>query len=286
MSRDYFYYSKPTVNDSFVNRIKRSTTSGILLCLGFITTKLLYLGCIYTFSTVLGYKPQFGFAKIVVPPHEPQYWSMPRILVIYVLPAFVLIAIAVMIYRIVTLNNNWVNILRLYLLWVIASCSLIFSTIITTTILGAYNTYTSFYEAFAIATLWWGIHPVIIGVFSSLGLLLSIGVGYLLANEYMRFSHSSALLKTRWGKLYTLRIFFLFPYILFLPVLALVDYPDSVLAHIPFMLSSLLMAAGMMLRYEYDYTIVLCNKNDVCNRVSIDLLVVLLVLVAALHFAV
>lgn len=286
MSRDYFYFSKPAVNDSLVNRIKRVTTSGVLLCLGFITTKLFYLGCIYAFSKLLGYKPEFGFTKVIVPPHEPQYWSMPRILVIYVFPALILLALSAMVYRIVTFNNNRINILRLYLLWVLVSCCLIFTTIITTTILGTYNTYTSFYEAFAIVALWWGINPVFIAIFSFTGLLLSIGVGYLFANEYLRFSHSSALLKTRWGKLYSLRIFFLFPFIFFLPVLALVDYPDSVLAHIPFMLSSLLMGVGMMLKYEYDYSIVLCNRNDVCNRLSIDLLAVLLVLVAALHFAV
>lgn len=279
MATYYHFYDKPQIADRYLNRFKRIATSALLFLIAFVAAAMAYNLLSSAVAAVLGYEIVFSFTRPEVLPHETKYWSLLRTIAIYVLPSFVLLVASVVIVILLRKYKEKITLLRMFWLWLSVCLFASFTTHLITSFIGLSAPRSAFYIAFAIPFVWQGISPAVTIVLSLAGIIGNIAGGYLIVNEFLRFSYSMSLLEARRGKIHFVIQFYLLPLVAAFPFVFLLTYSKVTVYYLSFYFSFLCIALGMFLRFYNASGAVRCNKKDVLNVVS-----PLIILIAAMLF--
>ncbi|MCW5907447.1 MAG: hypothetical protein KIS94_06285 [Chitinophagales bacterium] len=268
MSKEYHFYDKPIIYDSYANRIKRIVTSALLFLIAFILTTLIYHSLLAAIATVLGYEIKFSFTRLEVLPHQIKYWSLPRTILIYVVPSVVMLTLAIIVAILLHKYKNIITLFRMFWLWLSVCLFTTFSTHLITAAIGIASPRTAFYTAFAIPFVWMGFPAALGAVLSIAGVVVSMIWGFVTVNEFLRFAFSGSLLKARTARIYFVTQFYVLPLVVALPFVGLLTLSNVTVYYLSIYFSFLCIALGMFLRFYNASGAVRCNKADVLNVIS------------------
>ncbi len=164
--------------------------------------------------------------------------------------------------------------MRLFLFWLmVCFANILFANIIMAP-LGIDHYDTAFYDNFAVVAAWMKLNFVATLAVSIATGLVAVVFGVWIGMDILKFSFSSNLIATQWGKrAIVLQIFVLPLALALLPLAFLGNGLSSV--RIVLMLGGLgIISLGMLIRGTVDHSIVKCKRSDVLNYIPYTELII------------
>ncbi len=266
---DYgYYYANVSIDEPRVNVFRRAVNSALLLFFALVLTTLCYESIEALACLALKYWVKFRFSEVRTVT-DPGHWSLPRVLVVYSagpVICFLLLMIANSVY------HTWEKIVhqtKLLFLWItVASLNLVTANMIEAPI-GLESTTFPFYRSFAILGAWLrlGSAPLMVVMFA--GFIINVLAGYFFSYRFLEYSHSSKLIHHRSGKVYVYMQVFILPILIVAPLYLSLAGNFNILHFATVLISLVTFSLGFFVRSITDMGIVVCNKNDVLNKVPV-----------------
>lgn len=264
---DIYYYSKFSLTDSILNKVKRAVTSIMMLLLAFAIANMTHQLVLGLLCKAFGYTTKIGLHYVSAAPHEYIYWSSLRVLVIYGFPPVFCLVLAFFINRFLLSNDNYVQAPRMFFYWLQTCFTMLFAVQLFIMPFGTSPHFaTGFYQTFSIIATWFHVPAAFLVVFTFISAILALAWGFFTASEIQRFSFSSKALKTFSGRNAIVMQVYLLPAFVAVPFIILFSNTWSFMVHGIYTIMFLLPAIGMYIRHRVDMRMVRCNKEDVLNR--------------------
>lgn len=261
-----YYYAKPEINEHWINVLKRSTNSALLLFLALVITTFLYEGSEALACIVLKYKIRFFFSEVKTPT-DYHDWNRLRVFFVYLAGPIACLVFALIMNSLYHWYQKTVEQPKLLVMWLLICAVNIVSVNMIESPVGIETRTQPFYRSFAIMGAWLNLGTPPMFVFVLLGVLLNILIGYVVGYRFLEYSNSSKLLHHRGGKNYIFIQVFILPIFMVFPLYATLANNFSILHFSVILVCLLLFALGFFMRTLQDMRVVICNKNDVLNRV-------------------
>ncbi|MFN8288229.1 MAG: hypothetical protein U0V74_15850 [Chitinophagales bacterium] len=266
---DYgYYYANVSIDEPRINVLRRAVNSALLLFFALVLTTLCYESIEALACLALKYWVKFRFSEVRTVT-EPGRWSLPRVIVVYSAGPLICILLIMIGNSIYHTWEKMVNQYKLLFLWiVVASLNLITANMIEAPI-GLESTTFPFYRSFAILGAWFrlGSAPLLVVMFA--GFILNVLGGYFFSYRFLEYSHSSKLIHHRSGKVYVFFQVFILPIIVVAPLYLSLAGNFNILHFATVLISLMTFSLGFFVRSITDMGIVVCNKNDVLNKVPV-----------------
>ncbi len=279
---DYgYYYSKPEIDEPWINVLKRSSNSALMLFIALVITTLIYEGAEAIACLVFKYKIRFFFSEVKTPT-DYHDWSRLRVFFVYLAGPVACLIFAVIMNSIYHWFQKTVEQPKLLVMWLLVCAINIVSVNMIEAPIGVGTFTQPFYRSFAIMGAWMFLGSGPLFVVMVFGILFNIFMGYFLTYRFLEYSHSSKLIHHRSGKNYMFLQVFVWPIFMVFPLYATLANNFGVLHFSAVLISLLLFGLGFFIRTLQDMRVVICSKNDVLNRVPVvtgPIVVILWVLV-------
>ena len=187
-------------SDNLKSKINQVVTSTAILIFCFISANLILDMAIALAARLLQYQLIPSYNHVAVLPFDGRYWSVNRVIAIYLTAPLVCISGAMVLFSVLRKIDAAPNSLRLFLFWLMICLSNIFLTHLLYSPLGISDRSMVFYHTFAIVGTWLGIKMTYMALFSVLAIAGSFLVGAISRGELLKFSSPVKLMKAEEGK--------------------------------------------------------------------------------------
>lgn len=266
---DYgYYYAKPEIDEPWINILRRSSNSALLLFLALIITTLVYEGAEAIACLVFKYNIRFYFSEVKTPT-DYHDWSRLRVFFVYLAGPVACLLVAVIMNSLYHWYAKTVEQPKLLVMWLLVCLVNIVSVNMIEAPLGVETFTQPFYRSFAIIGAWMFLKSGPLFMLMLIGVLMNIFMGYFVCYRFLEYSNSSKLLHHRSGKNYMFLQVFVWPIFMVFPLYVTLANNFSVLHFSAILICLLLFGLGFFIRTIQDMSIVICNKNDVLNKVPV-----------------
>ncbi|HWB61959.1 MAG TPA: hypothetical protein VG603_00510 [Chitinophagales bacterium] len=252
----------------FVNRFWRIATSSLLFFICFAISYGMIQVVIGLLAMFLKYGADINYNTVYVIPRDYHYWSMARVLAVYLTAPLLWLFSGLVIFNHLRVNETREFKLRPFLFWLMICLvnlclgHLFFSPLGIRSYAGV-----GFYQTFAIVGTWMGLNEVMMGVFSGISIILSVAFGVLIRDELLKHSFAAHRIKTSGGKTMVVAQLYFLPVILgAVPEIALCSraniYPTMFV-----LLNFAFIGAGMLIKNFNDGSNIRCFKTDMLNHI-------------------
>lgn len=279
-----FYLSKKDIEDPFQKKIKRISTSFIIFFSTFIIAHFFHQYLVDSFSSSLNYKSIITLQKVAVSPAYPAFWSVMRVLFVHGGPPFVCLLLSLVLLYILRKVQETVNLFRFFLLWLHLNLVIVFLVFLASASIGVDKYSSVFYQGYAVVGAWLGIPILLMFIISAIALGLAVAWGYVISKEFLGFSNTHSIVQTRKGRLYMIRLLLLWPTVISIPIMFAITLPKFTFFFLFYSLIMFFITLGAYMRYDSDKGYISRSKRDVTNRMSLDLLIVLIILLVAIRY--
>lgn len=273
----------------------RFSTSLLVLFVSFVIVNTTHQFVQGSMSRGMGYETKVSFTRVDSLPKVNKYWSSKRVLVLYALPVVGLLLTSVACFLLLErrkvdaddeselLHKN--GLIQLFLFWV-GICS--FNAAIAQLMimpLGRLNPLRNeMYQDASVVANWFGLPPLFTIGMSVVSFIITLFAGFYTGKHFCeKLSYSKSELTKSRGRLGLMWRLYLLPVFLLTPLVFVLTYPMSPLVHLAQVVGLLWIGIGIFTYFELRGAQLFKIKGkDVTNRVSFDLLIVLVALVVVI----
>lgn len=266
-----YYKEVKVAGDSFINKLKRVSTSALFFITTFILSNLLLQVLIARMAVALKYKTRFTYTIIHVLPWDYHYWSRTNIVLIYFLPPIACFVMGLFIFNLLQMYTNRINIFRLFFFWFSVNITnLVLTNALLSPLGSPSNRSNGLYQTFAVVGAFLWISPVLMFIVAVGALVVTILFGTWLRKEVLRYSFSNKLIKNKRGMdLVVVQVFMLPVLAGSLPVISLCG-PIGFFTTVMQLANLGVISIGIFMMNSIEVTTtVRCSKDDVLNRFPI-----------------
>ena len=197
--------------------------------LSFITVILFYQFLVVFLSYALGYHVEFHFGKVNTLPHLNAFWSGNRVMVIYTLPALI-IMIGCSFFLIDLLPGvKTVTLWLWFRFWIMCFSLLLSTTLFTLSLFPVFTFSTGenyYFQGFSVVASWYSLSSLWAVLLLLVAIIINILAGYLISSVLFYISPSDFWTKS--GRRYPRQIIFkafLMTVVCLIPISTLLSYP-------------------------------------------------------------
>ena len=219
--------------------------------ISFIVAVLVYQFSIVLLSAALSYSVEFHFGKVDTLPHINAFWSGTRVLVLYSIPALLLLFISAFLTIDLLPGAQVVNLKLWFRFWLVFFGILIGSTLLTLSLFPMFtfsNGTNYFFQGFSVIASWYYLSVQWALLLFVISVGLNITMGYVLSTSFFYMSPPDFVIrygKKKYPRRIILRSFF-FTLILIIPIAVVLSYPLYYKFFLILFLHALLWLPGLM----------------------------------------
>lgn len=271
---------------------KRFFTSLLVLFISFITVNLTHQLVQAGASKILKYQTKVNFVRVDSSPKQNEYWSGNRVHALYLMPMLLSLGLAVLCFGL--LESGQLNrsekegldrrkTIHLFLFWLGICFYNVAATQVISIPFGRLNPDRNlFYQDMSVVANWHEFSDTLGIVLAALSFIVSFFLGFYAGKHfYKKFAFTKRVLtNTKELFRFTGWLYFL-PVVLLFPLILILTYPLSPFLHLTQMLNLFWICIGVysFIELRKSKLTLKVKTQDLANRNSWDLLIVLVILI-------